>query len=245
VATERSISKCLSSSVELDRVTGGLGPSEIFGNLTSNGILFLVNPNGILFGQGAQINVGSLLATAHDIKNSDFIAGNYNFSSPGNASASVVNQGSITAASGGFAALVAPGVRNTGTITATLGTVGLAASGQGFTLDMYGDKLITLAVGDNIASQVTDVSSGQPLTTLVSNEGKISAIFIGPFGSTGSSPYCVSIPFGPRSFTVDIRILRMSSRAGLVDPPKALMLSPPRVSEKSAALAPPPAPAMR
>ena len=58
--------------------------------------------------------------------------------------------GTITATSGGFAALVAPGVRNSGTITANLGTVTLA-SGNSFTLDFYGDKLITLGVGDQIA----------------------------------------------------------------------------------------------
>ena len=136
------------SSVGLERVTAVSGRRTIDGSLWSNGILFLVNPNGIMFGQGAQVNVGGLLATTHDIKNSDFMAGRYNFNISGNPSASIVNQGTITAASGGFAALVAPGVRNTGTITATLGTVGLAASGNGFTLDMYGDKLITLAVDD-------------------------------------------------------------------------------------------------
>ena len=70
--------------------------------------------------------------------------------------------------SGGFAALVAPGVRNSGTITATLGTVALA-SGNSFTLDMYGDKLITLAVGDQIAGKVIDVATGRPLKSLVSN----------------------------------------------------------------------------
>ena len=80
----------------------------------------------------------------------------------------------ITATSGGFAALVAPGVRNSGTITATLGTVALA-SGNGFTLDLYGDKLITLAVDDQIASKVIDVATGKPLKSLVSNEGKIRA----------------------------------------------------------------------
>ena len=74
----------------------------------------------------------------------------------------------------GFAALVAPGVRNTGTITATLGTVALA-SGNGFTLDFYGDRLITLGVGDQIAAQVRDVATGQPLKSLVSNEGKLRA----------------------------------------------------------------------
>ena len=65
-------------------------------------------------------------------------------------------------------------MRNSGTITATLGTVGLAA-GSGFTLDMYGDKLITLAVGDSIAGQVKDVATGQPLTSLVSSSGTLSA----------------------------------------------------------------------
>ena len=85
-------------------------------------------------------------------------------------------RGTITATSGGFAALVAPGVRNSGTITATLGTVALA-SGNSFTLDMYGDKLITLAVGDSIASKVIDVATGRPLKSLVSNtkNGTLSA----------------------------------------------------------------------
>ena len=82
-----------SSSAELDRVTGGLGPSQILGSLSSNGKVFLVNPDGILFGMGARINVGSLLATTNDIANSDFMAGRYNFSIPGNPNASIVNHG--------------------------------------------------------------------------------------------------------------------------------------------------------
>ena len=93
------------------------------------------------------VNTAGFLATTNDIKNADFMAGRYNFNIPGRPDASIVNQGRITATSGGFAALVAPGVRNSGTITATLGTVALA-SGNSFTLDLYGDKLITLAVGD-------------------------------------------------------------------------------------------------
>jgi len=162
------------SSVELDRVTGGLGPSQILGSLSSNGRVFLVNPDGILFGAGSRVNVGGLLATTHDISNADFMAGRYNFSISGNPSASIVNQGSITAQTGGFAALVAPGVRNTGTITATLGTIALA-SGSAFTLDLYGDQLIKLGVNDSIASQVIDVSTGKPLSSLVSNEGTLKA----------------------------------------------------------------------
>jgi filamentous hemagglutinin family protein len=162
------------SSVILNRVTGNEGPSEILGTLTSNGKVFLVNPDGLLFGSGAVINTGSFLATTNDIANSDFMAGRYNFTIAGRPSASIVNEGSITARNGGFAALVAPGVRNDGIITATLGTIGLAA-GNGFTLDFYGDKLITLGVSDSIASQVIDVATGQPLDSLVKNTGALKA----------------------------------------------------------------------
>ena len=165
-----------SSSVVLNRVTGGQGPSEIMGTLTANGRVFLINRDGILFGPGSVVNTAGFLATTNDIRNADFMAGRYNFNIPGRPDASIVNQGRITATSGGFAALVAPGVRNSGTITATLGTVALA-SGNSFTLDMYGDKLITLAVGDQIASKVIDVATGKPLKSLVSNtkSGVISA----------------------------------------------------------------------
>ena len=114
-----------SGSVILNRVTGGLGPSELYGTLTANGRVFLVNPDGILVGPGGRIDTAGFLATTSDIKNDDFMAGRYLFNTPGRPDASIVNLGTITAQSGGFAALVAPGVRNAGTITAKLGTVGL------------------------------------------------------------------------------------------------------------------------
>jgi filamentous hemagglutinin family protein len=135
------------SSTELERVIGNFVPSQINGSLSSNGRVFLVNPDGILFGMGAEVNVGSLLATTHDVSNANFMAGRYNFNISGNPRASIVNQGRITAQAGGFAALVAPGVRNTGTITAWLGRVGLA-SANSFSLDLYGDRLIQLNVND-------------------------------------------------------------------------------------------------
>src|SRR5215470_910825 len=162
-----------SSSVVLNRVTGGLGPSMIDGMLTANGKVFIVNRDGMLFGAGAVVNTAGFLATTSDIKNSDFMAGRYNFNIPGRPDASIVNHGTITATNSGFAALVAPGVRNTGTITATMGTVTLA-SGNSFTLDFYGDKLITLEVGDAIGGQVRDVQTGLPLKSLVENAGKLS-----------------------------------------------------------------------
>src|SRR3954453_18829309 len=163
-----------SSSVALNRVVGGLGPSEIMGSLTANGRVFIINRDGILFGPGSVVNTAGFLATTNDIKNADFMAGRYNFNIPGRPDASIVNYGRITAADGGFAALVAPGVRNSGTITANLGTVTLA-SGNGFTLDFYGDKLITLAVGDQVAAAVRDVSTGKTLHSLVKNDGTLRA----------------------------------------------------------------------
>jgi filamentous hemagglutinin family protein len=162
------------SSVTLNRVVGGLGPSMIDGTLTANGRVFVINRDGMLFGPNAVINTAGFLATTSDIKNKDFMAGRYNFNRPGAPDASIVNLGHITATNGGFAALVAPGVRNSGTITATLGTVALA-SGNMYTLDLYGDRLIQLGLGDHTAGKVVDVATGQPLTSLVSNDGKLKA----------------------------------------------------------------------
>jgi len=163
-----------SGSVILNRVTGGLGPSQILGSIDANGRVFVINRDGILFGPNAVINTAGFLATTHDIRNNDFMAGRFKFDMAGRPDASIVNLGTITATNGGFAALVAPGVRNSGTITATLGNVTLA-SGNSFSLDFYGDKLVTLNVGDQIASSVRDVATGLPLKALVGNDGKIKA----------------------------------------------------------------------
>lgn len=165
-----------SGSVILNRVTGGLGPSQILGTISANGKVFLVNRDGILFGPNSVVNTAGFLATTSDIKNDDFMNGNgrFVFGIPGRPDASIVNLGTITAGDAGFAALVAPGVRNSGTITANVGDVTLA-SGNGFTLDFYGDKLITLQVGDQIAASVKDVATGETLDALVKNTGKLSA----------------------------------------------------------------------
>src|SRR5262245_64258866 len=106
------------TSITLNRVVGGLGPSVIDGTITANGRVFIINRDGMLFGRNAVINTAGFLATTNDIRNEDFMAGRMNFNIPGRPDASIVNYGTITASSHGFAALVAPGVRNAGTITA-------------------------------------------------------------------------------------------------------------------------------
>ncbi|MCM8794124.1 MAG: filamentous hemagglutinin N-terminal domain-containing protein, partial [Candidatus Omnitrophica bacterium] len=49
-----------SSSVALNRVVG-LSPSEIFGILTATGKIYLINPNGILFGPTSRVDVAGLV----------------------------------------------------------------------------------------------------------------------------------------------------------------------------------------
>ena len=161
-----------SSSIALNRVTGGT-QSFILGRLTANGRIFLINPNGILFGASARIDVGGLLATTIDIENEDFLAGRFDFDIPGSPGGTVVNRGEITVAEGGLAALVAPGVENSGTIRARLGRVALA-SGNAFTLDFHGDNLIQIGIDDRVVERLF-AADGAELDALVSNSGAIEA----------------------------------------------------------------------
>ncbi len=109
-------------SAVLNRVTGG-DPSAILGALQSNGRVFLINPNGILFGAGAQINVAGLVASTLNLSNDDFLNNRMRFTD-GAGAGSVVNQGSIT---GGSVYLVGKAVSNEGLITSPNGEVVLAA----------------------------------------------------------------------------------------------------------------------
>lgn len=146
------------SSITLNRVLGN-DPSAIFGTLTANGTVMLVNPNGVFFGPGSRVDVGGLVATTANIKDADFMAGKYLFGTPGNANAQVVNQGDISIKDTGLAALVAPQVHNSGVIRARLGKVTLGAA-QSFTLDFYGDGLLSFGIGAE-ASNALVVNSGQ------------------------------------------------------------------------------------
>ena len=130
-----------SSSIALNRVMSS-DPSSILGSLTANGQVFLVNPNGILFGRGAQVNVGGLVASTRDISDSNFMAGNYKFAGTGGGA--ILNQGTIKA-DGGYVALLGASVSNEGVIAAKLGTVVLAGV-DAVTLDVAGDGLLNVMV---------------------------------------------------------------------------------------------------
>ncbi|MGC2202358.1 MAG: filamentous hemagglutinin N-terminal domain-containing protein, partial [Stellaceae bacterium] len=149
-------------------------PSVIAGSMTANGSLVLINPNGIVFSKGSQVDVHSLIATPSDISNANFMAGRMKFDKPpSNPAATVVNKGTITVAQRGLAALVAPGVENAGLIEAKLAKVTLAGA-ETFAIDLYGDGLISFDVSSLVTT--TPIGpGGKPLAALVSNSGRINA----------------------------------------------------------------------
>jgi filamentous hemagglutinin family protein len=146
------------SSVVLNRVLDSR-PSEIFGNISANGQVFLVNPAGMYFSPTAQVDVGGLVATTHDLSTSDFMAGSSTFQRNG-ASGAVINAGNLKATLGGYIALLAPEVRNEGVIVAQLGTAALAA-GETITLNISGGR--TLASITVTPSQIASLVENKNL----------------------------------------------------------------------------------
>jgi filamentous hemagglutinin family protein len=130
------------SAIAVNRIADTNG-SRIFGRLNANGQVFLINPNGILFGQGAQVNVGGLVASTLDVNDSSLGSSSLSFSGTGKGS--VTNLGTINVTGGGYAALLGNQVRNQGAIHAQLGSVALAG-GSAVTLNFGGDKLVSVRV---------------------------------------------------------------------------------------------------
>ncbi len=182
------------SATAINRVFNSKELSTINGNLLANGHVIIINPNGVLIGKTANIDTAGFIATTANIADSAFSPaakiGTLNFNQAGNPNASVINQGDITVEGAGLAALVAPNVRNDGVITAKLGKIQLGAADT-FGVDLYGDGLLNLAVGQSAALSTTNTGSlvadgGQVLMTaaaasdvvnsVINNTGVIEAI---------------------------------------------------------------------
>ncbi|WP_305531366.1 filamentous hemagglutinin N-terminal domain-containing protein [Sulfuricurvum sp.] len=146
-------------SVTLNRVVG-TSQSLIQGAMNANGQVFLINPNGVLFTNGSQINVGGLVASTLNITDANFQAGNYVFE--GNSQNSIINMGTITAHNGGYVAMMGKTVQNEGTIVATMGNVQMA-SGEKISLNLNGNSLVKLTIDQGT------------LNALVENKGLIQA----------------------------------------------------------------------
>lgn len=131
-------------AIALNRVLGP-SPSRLLGGLSANGQVFILNPNGVLFGAGAQVNVGGLAASVLSMSNADFMGGNHVFAKQGDARGQVLNQGAITAMDGGYVALIGPDVVNDGVVSARLGTA-LLAAGDRVTLNINDGSLVGYSI---------------------------------------------------------------------------------------------------
>ena len=130
------------SALAVNRIYDTQG-SEILGRINADGQVWLINPNGVLFGQGAQINVGALVASTLDTSDANLGQSGQRFS--GNSTASVTNLGQINAAQGGYVALLGHSVINQGGLSAPGGTVAMGA-GSAVSLNFAGSKLLGLQV---------------------------------------------------------------------------------------------------
>lgn len=109
-------------------------PSQIYGSLTADGTVYLINPNGMLFNEGSTVNVHSLVASSLNMDQDDFLDRAMTFSSgaQGGLGATdddslVANRGSIETDVNGSVYLLSPQVENSGTIDAPVGRIVLAA----------------------------------------------------------------------------------------------------------------------
>jgi filamentous hemagglutinin family protein len=158
-----------STSIALNRVVGQ-DPSSILGRLSANGQVFLVNPNGVYFGANATVDVAGIVASTMNIRNEDFMRGDFRFQRDPNApsNATVINAGSINA-NGGYVVLAGDYVSNTGLIQANLGTA-MLASGSAMTLQMAGSSLVNYAIDEATLAHLAGVANaGQ----IMASGGKI------------------------------------------------------------------------
>ncbi len=114
------------SSAILCRVTKNNKTSQILGNITNNGELFLINTSGIQCESASQLSVSTLILSSLDIQNADFLKNTYTFSI-GSKPGSLIHKGTIDIDETGFAILIGPTIHNLGTIIAPQGDIGFIA----------------------------------------------------------------------------------------------------------------------
>jgi filamentous hemagglutinin family protein len=188
------------TSTEIEEILKSGQLTSINGNLLSNGRIVIINPNGTIIGKNGNINTAGFIASSAALANSSIDPNKalttLNFNTAGNANASITNEGTITVADTGLVALVAPTVRNDGLITGNLSKIQLGAADT-FGVDLYGDGLVSLAVGSTDAARtltaendgsivtpggqvtMTAAAAGGLVTSVINNTGVIEAQTLG------------------------------------------------------------------
>ena len=163
----------LTNSAVLNRVISGYG-TQFFGDLSAaEGMrIFIVNPAGVIFGEGSTVNVTQLIASNLDISNSQFLAGDYEFVGDiegveVHERLGVINSGTIGAEGiTESVALIGQKILNTGTITTKPG---------GFVVMAAGDRVLLGEPGSHILVEMNSVALPEEGDGDVINAGQISA----------------------------------------------------------------------
>lgn len=164
------------ASIALNRVIGVnagslmISRSLIEGKITANGQIFLINPAGITFAKGAQVDVGGIVASTRNISDEDFNAGKFLFKvDEGEAGtmasvAEIRNEGKIKAGSDGYVVMIAAKIVNA--VNVSDKDTPLADKGGKITA-----KNVMLAAGDEVLLQLAE---GVPAITV--NKGIMDAL---------------------------------------------------------------------
>ncbi|MBT7951327.1 MAG: filamentous hemagglutinin N-terminal domain-containing protein, partial [Gammaproteobacteria bacterium] len=165
------------NSAILNRVTGQ-DPSNILGQLLSNGRVFVINPNGIVFGQNSIVDTAGLIASTLDMTDEDFINGNLKFQ--GENAGAIQNMGYIKAGANGDIFLIAPNIENSGVIE-TEGSKIILAAGEGITIASLDSDHIVFDVQApdnevvNLGQLITNGGAAKMFAGTIRHSGSINA----------------------------------------------------------------------
>ncbi len=159
-------------SAILNRVVGGEA-SSLLGLLTSNGRVFLINPNGVLIGPGGRIEAAGFLASTFDVLDEAFLQGNPLYFSAGSEK-SIHSLGSITCP-GGNIHLFAAHVINEGDLKAE--RVTLASGGD---ILLQKDGSVNILIRPDLSEETVEGAA-------IDHRGAITALTVEL--QAGKSPY--------------------------------------------------------
>lgn len=151
----------------LNRVNGG-NPSAIYGNLSANGQVYLVNPNGIFVGPSGVINAASFVGSTFDVNDVNFLAGGDLYFNRNGNSGQITNLGQISA-SNGDVFLISREIKNTGSLAAPSGTIGLSAGYEEVLLKDSGSERMSVRI---VKDPVENLSGNE---AVLENSGRIEA----------------------------------------------------------------------
>ncbi len=153
-----------SSSIAFNRILSNKG-SLIQGRIDANGQVVLINPNGLIFTEGASVNAGGLIASALQMNDQDYLNGKFTLNALEGSEGRVINSGLLNAATGGNISLLGQSVENKGLISAQLGSVNLAAGKEAvLTFEpngLVGVRVMEAVLQKDLGVEAAIINSGQ------------------------------------------------------------------------------------